>query len=298
MSDSDLISKHQIAELLPPRQEPIHVGPDVTIQQALDTLNSHNIHYLPVIELDTVKGTISNFYGSVSSVEIAAFIASQVKSNDQIDATSLNQILSSEKISEVIAYFKSDILLPMSSNLPLKLGVQALCNIAHLLPVTTQGVLTGVLSQTDVLNAVAKNIEGFLPSKTGKTLSELGLVKGIENIKKFHEDNKVSEILATFHDQKVSAVAIVDSSDKLIANFSASDVKILSQDLSKLFGSVGSFTNLNQLQVVTATPQSTINEVIETLADKKLHRVWVVDEQYRPVGVISLSNIMKLLLEK
>lgn len=46
---------------------------------------------------------------------------------------------------------------------------------------------------------------------------------------------------------------------------------------------------------LTVTAQTTMETVILKLAATKTHRVWIVDDYDRPKGVISLTDVMKLL---
>jgi CBS-domain-containing membrane protein len=47
--------------------------------------------------------------------------------------------------------------------------------------------------------------------------------------------------------------------------------------------------------VVTARPQTELAELVRTMIDAHIHRVVVVDEQCRPVGIVSSTDILAAL---
>ena len=50
--------------------------------------------------------------------------------------------------------------------------------------------------------------------------------------------------------------------------------------------------------MVTCEPGATIAEVLDAMHVKAVHRVWVVDDAGRPVGVVALSDILAAIAVK
>lgn len=51
-----------------------------------------------------------------------------------------------------------------------------------------------------------------------------------------------------------------------------------------------------QTQTIFSEPStSKLSVFIEMLANHNVHRIWIVDSQQRPVGLVSLSDVMKIL---
>lgn len=46
---------------------------------------------------------------------------------------------------------------------------------------------------------------------------------------------------------------------------------------------------------ITAKATTTLGEVITALANSNVHRVWVVDEDNKPVSAISTTNVCEFL---
>jgi CBS domain-containing protein len=46
---------------------------------------------------------------------------------------------------------------------------------------------------------------------------------------------------------------------------------------------------------IVCTPDATLGEVIQRVVAEKVHRMYVVDENSHPLGVITLTDILHLL---
>ena len=47
---------------------------------------------------------------------------------------------------------------------------------------------------------------------------------------------------------------------------------------------------------VTCTPTATLQGCVQMCAESKVHRVWVVDEKRCPLGVVSLTDILRVMV--
>jgi len=102
--------------------------------------------------------------------------------------------------------------------------------------------------------------------------------------------------LMIFH--KVYGVAITDSNGRLIANISASDVKGLSGKLpfSSLLLPIRDFIRKSNVPpALKCTWETPLSSIIHQLSLFRAHRIWVVDTNDIPVGVVTLSTIMDFL---
>lgn len=156
--------------------------------------------------------------------------------------------------------------------------------------------------------------EGLIDEALGAlTLKDLGLDK-TEGIVTMSINAQAIHAFWDIYFNKVSAVAVIDKEGKLLGNLSASDIRVRSFLISTLTGKgiggpsrrfsalllpVGEFSQLDGPEfskaAVRCKPTSTFDEVITLLSEKKIHRVWVVDEAEKPVGLVSTTDIMKAL---
>jgi len=156
--------------------------------------------------------------------------------------------------------------------------------------------ITAIISQSDIIQLIAQNLN-FLGSVGQKTVGELqlgtleGLITMSVNAKAIH-----AYYLMYFH--KVLGVGIVLPNGVLIGNLSASDIRSLSQqNFSSLLLPVSEY--LRMVQGVNMKPPASVslNTTLETVIQKlffyRLHRLWIVNDKQEPVGVISLTDVIK-----
>ncbi len=102
--------------------------------------------------------------------------------------------------------------------------------------------------------------------------------------------------------KRLSGIAVVDEDGKLVGNTSARDIKLAAIDEGKTAMDTDILSYLAKVR--QAVPQRkerypschvhedvTVAHVIELLAKTGYHRVFVVDEEVRPIGVISVTDI-------
>lgn len=98
---------------------------------------------------------------------------------------------------------------------------------------------------------------------------------------------------------ELSALPVVDDQGKLIATLSSTDVRGLTKDnFHLILLPVTEFLlkvhNTSSLRTpITCTAEDSLATVIERIVQHKLHRIWVVDDDDHPIGVIALSDIIR-----
>jgi CBS-domain-containing membrane protein len=100
----------------------------------------------------------------------------------------------------------------------------------------------------------------------------------------------------------VSAVAVLDAENHIVDNISTHDMQTLILDPSKFLGlrhEIGSSAfKLHEPSAITCKPSDTIETVLRQLCANYVHRVYVVDEQKHPVGVVSLRDIIACFVKE
>ena len=101
----------------------------------------------------------------------------------------------------------------------------------------------------------------------------------------------------------VSGLAVVDAGGNLVGNTSARDLKLFMLDRGSLsldMPLMEYLSAIRQRELVDAVHpscsvglQSSIGHVIELMSATKYHRVFVVDAQGRPIGVLSVTDILR-----
>ncbi|XP_022235181.1 5'-AMP-activated protein kinase subunit gamma-2-like, partial [Limulus polyphemus] len=129
------------------------------------------------------------------------------------------------------------------------------------------------------------------PSYLNQTLQEL----------KAKEDTPVITVLNQFIERRVSALPIVNEQGKVVDIYAKFDVINLAAE--KTYNNLD-MTVRKALEhrdqwfegVAKCKADDTLLSVLETLVKAEVHRLVIVDDENRVVGVVSLSDILKFLV--
>ncbi len=101
-----------------------------------------------------------------------------------------------------------------------------------------------------------------------------------------------------------NAVAVVDKDGRLVANLSASDLCGLHRgNIDMLLLPVYEFLEMTVRerkgailpdQLRTSKPDAPLDEIVNVILDSHIHRVWLINENDEPVGVVSITDILCL----
>jgi len=167
----------------------------------------------------------------------------------------------------------------------------------HRLGVMANGDLVNVISQSDIIQFLAsKGV--WIGTKIEQSITDSGLSNvGVITI---DQNTNTLEAIKTLRTFKLSGVAIVDSSGRLIANFSASDLLTLNKDnFSMITLPVWDFIckiHAIPKPPVYVRPTDSVEVVLLKMCVHKVHRVFVVDQHMVPVGVVTMTDLMKWLV--
>lgn len=157
-------------------------------------------------------------------------------------------------------------------------------------------IVVSVLTQYRILKFVALNCKEtrFLL----QPLADLNI--GSWNIITATLDTPVLEAVKSLATHEMSSIPIVDSDNKLINVYEAVDVlallKIQDLDLNLSVGEALLKRSDDFEGVYTCTPQDSLFVVLETIRKSRLHRLFIVDNDGRLLGVLTLGDILKYIL--
>lgn len=140
------------------------------------------------------------------------------------------------------------------------------------------------------------------PSYMNKKLSELK-IGTMGNIQMATEATSVIKALEMFITHRISAVPIVDSSDKLKGIYSKCDVINLAIDntydnLDAPLKEVIAHRDIWYEGIQRCTLDDTFYDLLEKIVLSQVHRLVIVDRQDKVIGMISLSDLMKHILQQ
>jgi len=174
----------------------------------------------------------------------------------------------------------------------------------HRVPIIDENrQLKNVLTQSHVAEFLLSNIS-LLGSKRSKQINQF-IEIGQEKLKLLNEHQTAItafQQLAKFH---ISAMPIVDDTGKITGALSATDLKAIQTDgqfFWRLWQTCHNFllhikSETNQQtrprRLVTVQPTATVEEVLRQLVEHRIHRVFVVDQSHKPIGVCALRDILR-----
>lgn len=142
-----------------------------------------------------------------------------------------------------------------------------------------------------------------------KTLQELALpVMGPDKVVSIDGGKLVLEAFILMRERQIGGLPVLEcESGQIIGNISLQDVQYLLLE-ADLFANHKALTVLEFMEIlhskssgscpprmmpaVTCTVKATLVEIIETLSNKSIHRIYVTDDQRHVVGVITLRDII------
>lgn len=151
-----------------------------------------------------------------------------------------------------------------------------------------------MLTQSAVLDEMTRSNPAFA-SVTSKSLKELGWTEHSKrHVLTVNMHATYWEAFSMMSKNLVSAVPIVSDKGVMIGNLSVKDLRNMITDPAKfpsLSVPMSEFPSF-PLHLMTCRERDTLQSVMEKLSQTKVHRLYLVDDHCRPVGVVSLGDIL------
>jgi len=172
----------------------------------------------------------------------------------------------------------------------------------HRVPIVDDdGNVIGLISQSKVINHLYKNVEHF-PDSTAAKVNNCFKPSKVVSIT---ADKTALDAYRLMIQERVSGLAVVDQEGKLVGSLSCSDLKgsmesNLFHDLylpiaMYLDKGTQQFDRKQSLIPVACTVDTTIYEVLHKLSSKHIHRLFVTNNDNKPIGVLSLCDIISMM---
>eukprot|EP00808_Paulinella_micropora_P030308 g71911.t1 len=284
---------------------------NLSVIEAGALLVQNKLHSLPVVDAKSLK-----YLATINLAEVVGFLLGKVPPT-YMDAvyTSINEIPpamdkvllgigESTKKDGVSEIHGSDPFQPPHRLATLEELVHWFASGAERAPILDDEDRTlGIISKTDITYWMMEH----------RTAPSMQILLSV-TVAQFQEAHDVSweyvtvleteSVLKAIHmlnDKAITGVAVVDDKGVLKANFSNSDaMEILSTPSlwKMLFVTVKTYLTSHSrksLEVVICKPTATLESVIVALHHHKISRVWLVDDEKKPVGHVSHSDLVDLL---
>jgi len=270
-----------------------------TIEETVNLLAANHITSAPVV---TKSGAV---LGYVDMLDIVSFIVKVSPDEWCITHDCLRSLdiagraIALESISEIINASGRDPYVPVYENDPVTQAVSHFAHGVHRIAIVDKdGQVKHSLSQSDLARLLGEELKKS-PSKhiAEKSVKDLGLGGYLPLT--ISENETVLEALKKINENSVSALALVHQSGKLAGNFSATDlVGLYRNQLPDLLVPLNEYLSKyseKSLSPITIKNETTLLEAIQVMSESRIHRVWVIDDDFKPVGVVSLTDIAKFI---
>jgi 5'-AMP-activated protein kinase regulatory gamma subunit len=274
-------------------------------------LIKHNFLSVPVIQK-----TGSKYYGFLDLADIVKFFVQHFgESVAKTDADYWNLIEKEE-------YFKTrtvnDLMVyplrkrnpfhpvPRGYSLFSVLEVLARERGLHRVPIIDQEYrLVHLVTQSQLVTFLNKNLNmlGDVKNKPAKMVQGFG--HGVICVK---ENSLAMEAFNIMIHENITGVAVVDEEGKLTGNISLRDLKAISNDAKmfwRLYQDIKTFLHrvtavdvelqsntLRPRHMIFAQENDTIETIIKKLAEHNIHRIFICDKDQKPVGLVSLKDLL------
>lgn len=177
----------------------------------------------------------------------------------------------------------------------------------HRVSIMNGSQIQGILSQSNVVKFLFENRKQFpdIDEVMNKTIHQLNL--GQEKVISVDGDANVLDALSIMSENGVSSLAVVRNDDYIIGNISMTDVKHVMkayhhrllwktclQFVNHIRNQQGILDGQDRWPVFDVHGDTKLGFAIAKLLATKAHRVWVTNEHGRAIGVVSLTDVIRI----
>jgi len=290
------------------RKHLVLVGNNQPLERALSRINKHNILSLPVVDDNSPVGAVIGLLDVLDIVsQVSEAIEAASRPRRELLTIPISNIMFKENRSPTYLISTQSSLHDAIIHFA-KSGVPRAMIVDRTLPKGSAVVeqtepeqrVVGLLTQSDIFRFLAENYMWLKrESIFSHTLAELGL--GMRKPITVDQSMPAYKAFMEIHRQGRDGVAMVDSSGKIVANLSASNIKGMTRtNFQLIFRALSMYLSRDlkrgwwQLPVCT-TLDTTLEHVILQFVSTKVHRMYIIDSEGKPIGEINLTDIMQQL---
>eukprot|EP00003_Mantamonas_plastica_P020218 TRINITY_DN3268_c0_g1_i1.p1 TRINITY_DN3268_c0_g1~~TRINITY_DN3268_c0_g1_i1.p1 ORF type:complete len:313 (-),score=111.13 TRINITY_DN3268_c0_g1_i1:26-934(-) len=294
----EYLKKFTIKDLVGESREIVTVKTSDNIDHLLRTLSESHVSACPVVNKE------GEVQGVVDMMDVVHYIAKVLPNEEELSADQLGSLeiagraIALELVEDIMNASGADPYIPVYLESTANEVVSFFAAGTQRCPVLDhEDKLVNIVAQSDVVKVLAKEGKGHIKLSGDKTIKELNLHKTSKLIH-CHEGTTVMKAISRIDRKGVHGLAIIDQDKKLTGTFSSADLEsILKDDLPNLTMGVVEFLEKyspDSLNVSVLQEDSTLADALELFATSNVHRLWVLDEDYKPEGVVSMSDIMHM----
>jgi len=296
----ELFASTKIKDLLNMKKRRlVSISSRATIEETIQLLAVENILSAPVV--NEMEGT---FLGFVDVLDICGYILyTWKKISPSLERSLFPVVHFTQPVVEIINFSQWNPAIYIDDISSVKDLISLFCSPkfhkrVHRVAVLSNGNVSSVVTQSDVIAYAHLSIDS-MGEFADRSISDLNLIRGGVMVARI--DDTVTETLEKLYENRISGLALVDHEYRFRGVFSASDLRGFRPTSFEFFnGSTLMFlakgTNANRfVPSVTCLPTASLRQVIRQMVENRVHRMFITDATDRPVGIVSMGDILQLL---
>jgi len=278
------------------KQQLVLVHPNQTVGNCLDIMKEHGITGVPVLQQNTKKGI--GFVDVLDICYYAIHLWRKCSRTIKLHETTFFNT----KVSDIMDFSAHDDWIELSDKSSLLECMNNFHNAFYshrIALVNSRQELTGVISMSDIVLFAAMNLQQ-VPWKDVR-LTELHVMHACLMVR---YDAPLCDSLWALYDNHISGLALVNWENQLVANLSASDLKGMAREAFDMFDKktinfLRRGTEVkSKIPPVSLPVNASFGDALLHIAEKGVHRVFVLNQKNNPVGIMSNSDILSVLTPK
>jgi CBS-domain-containing membrane protein len=282
-----------------------------TVLVALKQMMDHKLLGLPVF--DTKRKRYCSFIDIQDILGYALKVMNEAElkecqregTNEFISLMERHKVFSEATCGQVANTSQRDIFIQVLDIANLETAISVICDLGDLhrvIVVNQKDELVGILSQLQLVSFLSQHVQRF--GFQGKTIADLRF--GYTPLVTVRSHEKVREALIRLQNHKLSAIPVLDENGNLFEHFSSSDFKVIGYDgslMARICMTVSEFLKLlreknpKKTALYFVSPTLQIDEIPKKFHENRIHQMYIVDDEKKPLGVISLIDFITLLFK-
>jgi CBS domain-containing protein len=285
----------------------IRVFEENLIPEAFKKMTEHHVMCVPVVK--HTDGSLVRMLSITDLINLflKLFPVEELKKFDHHDLIHSQEKINKMKAGEVAAWEEPVVEVSEESTLLDAVKLMLDKKVHRVVVLNEHKRPTSVITQSRVVKLLSVGADSYPKSK--KTLKELNL--GLKSVITVPETGVAYDAFKLMLEKKVSAVGVVDENGVLKGSLSVNDIKGLGFSLAffELLGCTNK-TYLDELRLrdlqrtipdardpVVCKSTDSLEKVINTIQYYRIHRIYVVDDAGKPIGVVSLYDLLQELVK-
>mmetsp|Transcript_34021 Transcript_34021/g.46564 ORF Transcript_34021/g.46564 Transcript_34021/m.46564 type:complete len:337 (-) Transcript_34021:89-1099(-) len=293
----------------------VTVSNEDSVRTAFERLVKNNILSAPV-RAGIHQPHLHLYYGFIEMLNLLDFVVKKLDVGDRASVmtvsdvqdklSSLQDTLDNTPVGELLQASKSSaISFPLNEEFSLYTVTEILAfSGSHRLPILNDHKkVVNVITQTMILRHINTQISFLPPSIMKKPIREF-VSLGVDTIE---EDARAIKACQLMSEKNLVSLAIVNLSGVLVDVFTVKDLRGIGldgQQIWRLFMPIlvykrkqtEFFPNLVPSALICAKMDDTFESILQKFVSNRIHRIFVVDDEDKPIHQISLSCILKVVL--